>query len=111
MGFSSYRWIATLPPILFVPAFKYWLTKQFDEPFRWYLPSDEVVRKTQVHSANADNQGHRLEKRFGHPALYADLFTPMVHAKMVNLLPQGESTRRELYQRGSDDLRQFTTAG
>ena len=89
LGFFHWIWTATLPPILFVGIFKFWLTRQFDQKFRWYLPSDDSVRKTHVHSANADNQGHRLEKRFGHPALYADLFTPMVHAKMVHLLPQG----------------------
>ncbi|KAH7102259.1 DUF221-domain-containing protein [Auriculariales sp. MPI-PUGE-AT-0066] len=88
LKFFSWIWISTLPPILFVFAFKFWLTKQFDNRFRWYLPSDSVVKKTTVHSANADNSGQRLEKRFGHPALYADLFTPMLHAKMVHLLPQ-----------------------
>lgn len=71
-----------------VAIFKKYLTVTFDQQFRYYLPTEESIRKSQVHSANADNQGHRLEKRFGHPALYADLFTPMVHAKMVHLLPQ-----------------------
>lgn len=41
-----------------------------------------------VHSERADARGNRLEKRFGHPALHADLFTPMLHAKMMPLLSQ-----------------------
>ncbi|KZV92781.1 DUF221-domain-containing protein [Exidia glandulosa HHB12029] len=88
IGFTSWTWIATIPPMLAVAGFKKYLTATFDNQFRYYIPSEEAIRKSQVHSANADNHGHRLEKRFGHPALYADLFTPMVHAKMVHLLPQ-----------------------
>ena len=42
----------------------------------------------QVHSGRADNIGNRLEKRFGHPSMHAELFTPMVHANMTALLPQ-----------------------
>lgn len=41
-----------------------------------------------VHSERADNRGNRLEKRFGHPALHMELFTPMLHAKMMPLLGQ-----------------------
>jgi hypothetical protein len=63
-----------------------------------------------VHSQRADNTGHRLEKRFGHPALYADLFTPMLHAKMVPLLAEvykgrlGESTKAKLDEYGGQRL-------
>ncbi len=35
-----------------------------------------------------DKRGNPLGKLFGHPALHAELFTPMVHAKMMSLLPQ-----------------------
>lgn len=41
-----------------------------------------------VHTERGDVKGNRLEKRFGHPALHADLFTPMLHAKMMPLLSQ-----------------------
>lgn len=44
-----------------------------------------------MHSERADARGNRLEKRFGHPALTAELFTPMLHAKMMPLL-------REVYK-------------
>jgi hypothetical protein len=41
-----------------------------------------------VHSERADNNSNRLEKRFGHPALHAELFTPMLHKNMMPLLSQ-----------------------
>lgn len=31
---------------------------------------------------------HKLEKRFGHPALTMELYTPMVHANMTHLLAE-----------------------
>ena len=33
-----------------------------------------------------DAQNHNLDKRFGHPALTAELFTPMLHKNMMPLL-------------------------
>lgn len=41
-----------------------------------------------VHSERADNKANKLEKRFGHPALHAELFTPMLHKNMMPLLSQ-----------------------
>ena len=41
-----------------------------------------------MHSQRNDNARNRLEKRFGHPALHSELFTPMVHANMTGLLSQ-----------------------
>ena len=33
-----------------------------------------------------DTQNHNLEKRFGHPAFTAELFTPMLHKNLMPLL-------------------------
>ena len=52
------------------------------------MPTEDEIRSAKVHSEHADNRGNRLEKRFGHPALVTDLFTPMLHAKMMPLLSQ-----------------------
>jgi calcium permeable stress-gated cation channel len=35
-----------------------------------------------------DAQNNSLEKRFGHPALHAELFTPMLHKNMMPLLSE-----------------------
>ena len=56
--------------------------------FQYFSPNEEELRQAQVHSERADHKGHKLEKRFGHPALHTDLFTPMLHAKMMPLLSQ-----------------------
>ncbi|KAF8839103.1 DUF221-domain-containing protein [Paxillus ammoniavirescens] len=85
-GFKSFMWVTTVPPMLFIIAFKIWLDKMFYEKFMYYMPSETELREAKVHSSRADASGNRLEKRFGHPALHAELFAPMVHAKMMPLL-------------------------
>ena len=35
-----------------------------------------------------DAQNRSLEKRFGHPALHTELFTPMLHKNMIPLLSE-----------------------
>jgi calcium permeable stress-gated cation channel len=86
--FRSLQWLATIPPVLFVLGFKVFCSVHFDRPFRYYFPTEEELRVAKVHSERADVKGHRLEKRFGHPALSAELFTPMLHARMMPLLSQ-----------------------
>jgi len=65
----------------------------FARPFRYYVPTEAELRNAQVHSQRGDVKRHRLEKRFGHPALHAELFTPMLHANMTPLLAQVYSGR------------------
>lgn len=71
-----------------VLGFKIYINKTFLPKFNWYIPSEEELRLAKVHSERGDVRGGRLEKRFGHPALHAELFTPMLHAKMMPLLPE-----------------------
>lgn len=85
-GFKSFFWLSTVPPILFVIAFKVWIDKTFYRQFLYHIPTQDELREAKVHSSRADTRDHRLETRFGHPALRADLFTPMLHAKMMPLL-------------------------
>jgi hypothetical protein len=86
--FSSLQWLSTVPPILIVFAYKIYINRVYLPNFRWYIPSEDDLRAAHVHSATADARGNRLEKRFGHPALHAELITPMLHAKMMPLLGQ-----------------------
>jgi len=88
MGWESYYWAACLPPLFAVLICKVWWDRIFHPRFTYYIPRDKEMAEAIVHSQRADNQGNRLEKRFGHPALHADLFTPMLHANMVPLLEQ-----------------------
>lgn len=87
-GFMSFLWISTVPPILMIIGFKIYLQRTFNFRFNYYIPTKEELALAHVHSQRADTAGNRLEKRFGHPALHAELFTPMVHANMTSLLPQ-----------------------
>jgi hypothetical protein len=87
-GFKTLYWIATIPPIFIVAIFKIYLSRSFSNEFRYYTPTDEELRTAKVHSERADTKGNRLERRFGHPSLHVELFTPMLHAKMMPLLAQ-----------------------
>ncbi|KAK0460943.1 DUF221-domain-containing protein [Desarmillaria tabescens] len=86
--FKSFQWLSTIPPIFIIIVFKWYLIYKFDNAFRYYAPTQEDLRNTKVHSSRGDIKGHRLQHRYGHPALTAELFTPMVHAKMMPLLKE-----------------------
>ncbi|RDB25480.1 hypothetical protein Hypma_007600 [Hypsizygus marmoreus] len=86
--FRSLQWLSTIPPMLFIFAFKIYINRVHVPAFQYFIPSEEEIRLARVHSERADARGNRLEKRFGHPALHAELFTPMLHAKMMPLLSQ-----------------------
>ncbi|KIK67510.1 hypothetical protein GYMLUDRAFT_37654 [Collybiopsis luxurians FD-317 M1] len=87
-GFKTLYWISTIPPIFIIAFFKVYLSRTFSNQFRYYTPTDDELRAAKVHSERADHKGNRLERRFGHPSLHAELFTPMLHAKMMPLLSQ-----------------------
>jgi hypothetical protein len=88
LGFRTFYWVATVPPIIFVLVFKAFIDRRFLGEFKYHIPSQDELAQAKVHSQRSDNNRNRLEKRFGHPALNSDLFTPMVHANMAHLLPQ-----------------------
>ncbi|KAL1745047.1 hypothetical protein HDZ31DRAFT_37333 [Schizophyllum fasciatum] len=87
-GWSTFEWTSTLPPILFIFIFKLYLNRTFVHKFKHYEPTPDELRLAKVHSERADTKGNRLEKRFGHPALHTELFTPMLHKNMMPLLGQ-----------------------
>ncbi|EAU91270.2 hypothetical protein CC1G_06905 [Coprinopsis cinerea okayama7 len=87
-GFRSLLWLSALPPVLFIIAFKFYINAKFIPAFRYFTPTEEEIHKAKVHSERADHKANKLEKRFGHPALHMELFTPMLHAKMMPLLTQ-----------------------
>ncbi|KAI0251134.1 DUF221-domain-containing protein [Lactifluus subvellereus] len=97
-GWKSFAWVAGIPPFIIVILFKVYINRVFARPFRYYVPTEHEIRTAQVHSQRGDIKGNRLEKRFGHPALHAELFTPMLHANMVPLLAQVYSGRLDSTQ-------------
>lgn len=50
-----------------------------------FIPSSDEIAETHLHQADA--RKHRLEKRFGHPAIHDALITPMLHKDVQHLLP------------------------
>ncbi|OIW28561.1 DUF221-domain-containing protein [Coniochaeta ligniaria NRRL 30616] len=98
--------VAPLPFILL--GFKIFCARMFDEKIHFY--STRVIG--QHHPEEGLNvkqesmRNDRLASRFGHPALYKPLITPMVHAKAQNILAsvyQGRLTDgREAGGQGDD---------
>ncbi|KAG8907252.1 hypothetical protein FRB99_004946 [Tulasnella sp. 403] len=88
MGWRSWYWVSTLPPVLIVILFKLIFIRPYVQRFRFWVPDQNEIATSRIYSERADNKGGRLEKRFGHPALHSELFTPLLHAKMMPLLPQ-----------------------
>ncbi|KAI0258847.1 hypothetical protein BC834DRAFT_834501 [Gloeopeniophorella convolvens] len=97
-GWKSFAWVAGIPPFIIVLLYKVYINRVFARPFRYYVPTEAELRNTQVHSQRGDVRGNRLEKRFGHPSLHAELFTPMLHANMMPLLSQVYSGRLDADQ-------------
>ncbi|KAM5354502.1 hypothetical protein ACJ41O_001149 [Fusarium nematophilum] len=69
-------------------AFKFYCNRAFDTKIRYYSTRDGSKNPEQgVNPKETRLRSERLANRFGHPALYKPLITPMVHAKAQNLLP------------------------
>ncbi|KAF8911516.1 hypothetical protein CPB84DRAFT_1812352 [Gymnopilus junonius] len=86
--FKSFIWISAVPPILIMIIFKIYINKSYLSSFHYFTPTEEEIRLAKVYSERADAKSNRLEKRFGHPALHTELFTPMLHKSMMPLLAQ-----------------------
>src|ERR1700753_1595853 len=69
-------------------VFKMYIKRAFSDNYYLFRPTPDEIANARVHSERADTKGHRLERRFGHPALHMELFTPLVHAKHAHLLAE-----------------------
>lgn len=74
---------AVIPLPFIMIIFKVYCARVFDEKINFY-----ATRHIQESSMQKDPfaRDNRLASRFGHPALYKPLITPMVHAKAQNIL-------------------------
>lgn len=82
---------AIIPLFFFVIGFKIYCSRTFDDKIRYYS-----LRKTGKMAEEATQKqlrSDRLASKFGHPALYKKLITPMVDQKAQNLLPSVYSGR------------------
>lgn len=103
-GATLIKFYCVCPLPFLMLAFKFYCSRTFDTKFRYYITPDAV--KNAENGTQKENQrSERLASRFGHPALYKPLITPMVHAKAQNLLPGVYKGRlSDGRDAGSDDL-------
>lgn len=77
---------AVCPLPFMMLGFKFYCSHVFDTKMRYYSTRD-TARQAEAGLKNERSRNDRLASRFGHPALYKPLVTPMVHSKAQNLLP------------------------
>lgn len=84
---THYQFYATCPLPFLLIAFKFYCRSVFDSKVRYY--STRNVNNNPEGGLQKEGRGRseRLASRFGNPALYKPLITPMVHQKAQNLLP------------------------
>jgi hypothetical protein len=77
---------AVIPLPFLMLAFKWYCKTTFDDKIHYYMTragmKDHEASRTKIFDGKRD----RLASRFGHPALYRPLITPMVHASAQNIL-------------------------
>lgn len=69
-------------------GFKFYCMKQFDTEIAYYNRANLSDAEALVGGKSAKKAADRLSTKFGHPALYKPLITPMVHAKAADVLKQ-----------------------
>ncbi|TPX12456.1 uncharacterized protein E0L32_006868 [Thyridium curvatum] len=77
-------------PFLMV-GFKLYCSKAFDDKIHYYATQN--LHQPHAEGKEQSLRSDRLAARFGHPALYKPLTTPMVHAKAQNILASVYSGR------------------
>ena len=78
--------MAPLPVLLL--GFKLYCRKAFDDQCKYYTKATLKDPESGTAPAKQSRRNDRLGTRFGHPALYKPLITPMVHAKAKGVLSQ-----------------------
>lgn len=76
--------VAPLPVLMI--AFKVYCKYAFDDKIHYYTTRNMLKDTEAGPSKNFNERKDRFSTRFGHPALYRPLITPMVHAKAQNKL-------------------------
>lgn len=80
------QFFAIVPLPFLMIAFKFYCSSTFDKKMRYYSTND-VARNPESGVQKENLRSEKLASKFGHPALYKPLITPMVHSKAQNLLP------------------------
>jgi hypothetical protein len=105
-GGSSHLEAYVVVPLPFLMlAFKWYCKRTFDDKMHYYTIRNKL-KDPEATSADvlSKSKRDRLASRFGHPALYRPLITPMVHARAQNILASVYAGRlTNSNHHGSDD--------
>jgi hypothetical protein len=77
---------ATLPLLFLMVGFKIYCRNTFDDKIHYYSVRNMLTNPEEGLNAKLGSKGDRLASRYGHPALYKPLITPMVHARAQSIL-------------------------
>ncbi|KAL2067322.1 hypothetical protein VTL71DRAFT_1746 [Oculimacula yallundae] len=77
---------ALIPIPFLMLAFKWFCKKTYDDKIHYYVSRATLKDPEVSRSKLFDGKRDKLAARFGHPALYRPLITPMVHAKAQHKL-------------------------
>jgi hypothetical protein len=83
---SHIQAFAVVPLPFLMVAFKLYCKRSFDRKIRYFAVRSNVSDVEVPADLLSKSKRDRLASRFGHPALYRPLITPMVHAKAQNIL-------------------------
>lgn len=77
---------AMIPLPFLIAAFKWYIKRAFDDKLLYY--ATEPFSDSEGHGNDPKKRNDRVAVKFGNPALYKRLITPMVHAKSQHLLKE-----------------------
>ncbi|KFA65945.1 hypothetical protein S40285_02386 [Stachybotrys chlorohalonatus IBT 40285] len=87
------QFYAVCPLPFIMVGFKLYCSRMFDDRIRYYSIHSVGQNSEAGQPKESRLRSEKLASRFGHPALYKPLITPMVHQKAQNLLPSVYSGR------------------
>lgn len=80
--------LAMIPLPILIGGFKWYCARRFDDESRYLTKAALADPEGLVASSQKSRGKDRVASKFGHPALYKPLMTPMVHAKARHVLSQ-----------------------
>lgn len=84
---DEYVMVGTLgPSLLLLLGFKFYCMKTFDREMKYYATSGLVDQESLASSGKNRRRAEKVSVKFGHPALWKPLMTPMVHAKAQHII-------------------------
>lgn len=93
---DDYNWpmlLAMVPIFFIIAGFKWYCARTFDDPIHYYHTGQALRDEDLARGEHKRRKGDRVATRFGHPALFKPLMTPMVSAKAQHLLKSVYSGR------------------